>query len=665
MIIKLNKLAIAEIDEESIMLKQFYDNRNGNAVMVKFDLKRFYDKFESALLYVRVTSTEGKSSREIAGSRIRLRKGENFPLIYVSSIDAAKDLFLIFEIQTNNFGEYEQFGNLKVYPRNKNEKLKFIEKKFDANRFNLDKFRSGPQKSANPFGMKSPMVEQFNVGGSRAKHHHAPITDNLSPVQIEKLKRQMGMTDEMLMHRLGLTDDALKMRLGLTEELMEDFINNAVMLVRENLGISDDVLNILSFNTQQYSMDIQRLKTTIDSFKNNANYVKNTIEKMDIPTLEKNYSYVEKRYDWAKLRCEQLERKFAAQIEEMTEELKEKGEALDQLLQDFLDWTDEKRQSIQTEIDKVMEFQYKYSDTFQMIENTKTSCTHMQLVDPFERARGAAKRLYEILNQDRTITSQSIKQKFPDDLQERMNFLLQIEDHLNRLIPENSEEDHASWITEQIQAIKDKFIAIRDRYEFYPDVLSEALDGFIQQVDHINYQDIEKETRLQEEKQLKAGPWKSMDPLLIFQERVDYQLEQLRIQYYKEKASALPNFYPSEKILSKDLDIFITKELFGFIQNQLPEIEEKFAQMVSTEKPVTPFFNDIRKNLMSVANIQEIIVEPEKDFFDPELHDIQKTVHRPDMSHLVILETISTGYRLGAIGPVLEKTQVIINNIES
>jgi len=664
MIIKLNKLAIAEIDEDSIMLKQFYDNRNGNAVMVKFELKRFYDKFESALLFVRVTSTEGKSNREIAGSRIRLRKGENFPLFYVSSIDAARDLYLIFEIQTSNFGEYEQFGSLKVYPRNKNERMNFSEKKIDPTRVGIDKFRSGPQKNSGPFGMKSPMVENFNVG-ARGRQQGSSITDNLTPMQAEKLKRQMGLTDEMLMHRLGLTDEALKMRLGLTDELMENFINNAVMLVRENLGITDDILNILSFNTQQYSMDIQRLKTTIDSFKNNTNHLKTTIEQMDIPTLEKNYSYVEKRYDWAKLRCEQLERKFASEIDELGEELKEKGEALDQLLQDFLDWTDEKRQLIQDELDKVLEFQYKYSEAIQMIENTKSSCTHMHMVDPFERARAAATRLFEILHQDQSITSQSIKHKFPKDLQERMTFLIQIEKHLDRLIPQNMEEQNASWIAEQIQLIKNPFLDIKKRYAFYPDVLSEELEGFVQQIENISYKDIEEETRLKEEKQLKNGPWQSMDPLHIYQERVDFHLEQLRKKYHEEKAAAQSQYFTSEKILSKALDKFVLDDLFRFIQDQLPEIEEKYAQMVSTEKPISPFFNDIRKNLMSFANIQEIAIEPEVDLFDPELHQLEKTVHRPDMPHQVIIETISTGYRLGAIGPVLEKTKVVINNIES
>ncbi|MBF0452758.1 MAG: nucleotide exchange factor GrpE [Candidatus Magnetomorum sp.] len=664
MIIKLNKLAIAEIDEESIMLKQFYDNRNGNAVMVKFELNRFYDKFEAALLFVRVTSTESKSSREkIAGSRIRLRKGENFPLYYVSSIDAAKDLFLIFEIQSTNFGEYSQFGSLKVYPKNKNEKLVYTDQTIDVSRLNLEKYRSSPQKTNGPFGMKSSMVERFNVG-SRGRQQTFSTGETIDPAQADRLKRQMGLTDEMLIQRLGLTDDALKMRLGLTEELMQSFINNAVMLVRDNLGITDDILNILSFNTQQYSMDIQRLKATIDTFKNNANQLKTTIDKMDIPGLEKNYSYVEKRYDWAKLRCEQLERKFSNQIDEFSEELKDKSEALDQLLQEFLDWTDEKRQVIQDELDKILEFQYKSSEAIQLIENTKTSCTHMRMVDPFERARAAACRLYEILNQDKVITSQSIKQNFPKDLQERMQILIQIENHLSRLIPLDMSEQNASWIAEHIQAVKDKFIWIRDRYAFYPSVLSESAEGFIQKIENISYQDIEAETRLKEEKQLHTGPWKSMDPLQIYQERVDLHLEQLRKTYHEEKSAALPQVFTSEKTLSKALDQFVIEDLFVFIQKQLPEIEEKYAQMVSTEKPVEPFFNDIRKNLMSIANIQKIKVEPDVDLFDPELHNLQKTVHRPDMQNKVVLETISTGYRLGAIGPVLEKTTVVINDIE-
>jgi molecular chaperone GrpE (heat shock protein) len=65
---------------------------------------------------------------------------------------------------------------------------------------------------------------------------------------------------------------------------------------------------------------------------------------------------------------------------------------------------------------------------------------------------------------------------------------------------------------------------------------------------------------------------------------------------------------------------------------------------------------------MSISNIQAIVVEPEVDLFDPELHHCNKKEHRPDLTDQVILETLSTGYRLGAVGPVLEKTQVVINS---
>ncbi|KPA12521.1 hypothetical protein MHK_007257 [Candidatus Magnetomorum sp. HK-1] len=661
MIVKLNKFAIAEIDEDSIMLKQFYDNRNGNAVMVKFELKRFYDKFESALLFVRVTSTD---NRDITGSRIRIRKGENFPLYYVSSIDAAKDLFLIFEVQTNSFGEYEQFGSIKVYPRNKDEKLKFIDKKFDVSKVDVKKYRTTSSRSNSPFGMKSPMVERFNVG-SRGRQQKISFDGNMDMAQVESLKKQMGLTDDLLMQRLGLTDHALKTRLGLTDELMENFIDTAARLVRENLGISDEILNILSFNTQQYSMDIQRLKMTIDSFKNDTNHLKTTIDKMDIPGLEKNYSYVEKRYDWAKLKCEQLERKFSNQIDELEDEIKEKNEALDQLLQDFLDWTDEKKQIIQSELDKIQEFQYKFSEATQMIDNTKTSCEHMHMIDPFERARAAACRLFDILNKDRNMTSQTIKKKFPQDLQGRVDILLQIEKHLSRLIPEDMSEQNAKWIVGEIQKISDKFIEIRNRYAFYPSVLSESTEGFIRHIENISYKDIEDETRLNEEKQLKKGPWKSLDPLHVYQERVDFHLEQLRKQYNDEKSTSLPKMFTSESKLSRNLDSFVINDLFAFIQTTLGEIEEKYAQMISTEKPAGPIFIEIRKNLMSVANIQEIVVDPEVSVFDPELHHPEKNVHRPDLQNQLVVESLSTGYRLGAIGPVLQKTKVIINDLKA
>jgi len=664
MIVKLNKFAIAEIDEDSIMLKQFYDNRNGNAVMVKFEIKRFYDKFESALLFVRVTSTEKRQVREETGGRIRIRKGDNFPLYYISSIDAAKDLFLIFEVQTNTLGEYEQFGSIKVYPRGKNEKIKFIDKKFDISKFDVNKYRTTSPRPGNPFGMKTPMVERFNAG-SRGQQNKFSFDGPMDMAQIERLKKQMGLTDDLLMQRLGLTDHALKTRLGLTDELMENFIDTAVKLVRENLGISDDVLNILSFNTQQYSMDIQRLKMTIESFRNEANYIKTTIDKMNIPGLEKNYSYVEKRYDWAKLRCEQLERKFINKIDELAEEIKEKNEALDQMLQDFLDWTDEKRQLILDELEKAQEFQSEYSKAKQMINNTKTSCEHMQMVDPFERARGAACRLFDILNQDKKLTTQTIKQKFSKDFQERVDILLQIESHLNRLIPKDMSEQNAEWIAQEVEKLKNKFIIIRDRYAFYPPVLSESSEGFIQNINNISYKDIEEETRLKEQKQLKKGPWKSLDPLQIYQERVDFHLEQLRKKYNDEKAACLPKMFTNEKTLSKKLDSFIVDDLFVFINNTLGEIEEKYSQMVSTEKPVEPLFVETKKNLLSVANIQEITIKSEATIFDSDLHEMQSNVKRTELQNKIIVEVLAPGYRLGAIGPILQKSKVIVNELEA
>jgi molecular chaperone GrpE (heat shock protein) len=658
MIIKLNKFAIAELDDSTIMLKQFYDNRNGNAVMVKFEIKRFYDKFESALIFVRVTSSEIKKSRDITSSRIRLRKGENFPLYYVSSIDAVMDLSLIFEIQTNNFSEYERFGTIKVYPHAKNEKFKFVDSKVDTARLDINKYRTTSPRTS-PFGMKSSSVEEINIGPKR--HQSFGMEDNMSPAKIEKLKRQMGLTDDLLMQRLGLTDDALRMRLGLTDELIQNFIDTAVNMVRENLGISDDILNILSFNTQQYSMDIQRLRSTIEKFKNETNYVKNTIDKMNIPGLEKDYKYVEKRYDWAKLRCEQLERKFVNEIDELSEVMNDKNEALDQLLQDFLDWTDEKRQVIQGELDSFLDFQTRYSEAIQMIDNLKTQTDHIKMIDPFERACRAAVRLYNILNQDKTATSQSIKQTFPKELQDRMHLMLQFEEIIDRLLPPDMTEQNASLIAEKIQSIKNKFIEVRNRYAFYPPVLSEDADGFIQKIKHISYQDIEEETRIQEENHLKNGPWKSLDPLQFYQERVDFHLEHLRQQYHKEKEAALPMMFKAEKPLTDALNSFVVNDMFAFIQNVLPDIEDKYAQMVATNKPVAPLFNDTRKDLMSISNIQEIVVEPEVDLFDPELHHINRTEHRPDLQDQVVLEPISTGYRLGVVGPVLEKTQVVIN----
>jgi len=658
MIIKLNKYAIAELDDATIMLKQFYDNRNGNAVMVKFELKRFYDKFESALIFVRVTSSETKKTRDITSSRIRLRKGENFPLYYVSSIDAVMDLSLVFEIQTNNFTEYELFGSIKVYPHAKNEKFKFVDSKVDTSRIDINKYRTTSPRTS-PFGIKTPTIEEINIGPKRQQSFG--LDDNMSPAKIEKLKRQMGLTDDLLMQRLGLTDDALRMRLGLTDELIQNFIDTAVNMVRENLGISDDILNILSFNTQQYSMDIQRLRSTIEKFKSEINYVRTTIDKMNIPGLEKDYNYVEKRYDWAKLRCEQLERKFVNELDELSEVMNEKNEAMDQLLQDFLDWTDEKRQEIQGEVDQFLEFQNRYSEAMQMIDSLKTQTDQIKMIDPFERACRAAVRLYQILNQDKNVTSQSIKQKFPKDLQDRMHLLLQFEDIIDRLQPPDMTEQNASSIVEDIQAIKNKFIEIRNRYAFYPPVLSEAADGFIQKIKHISYQDIEDETRVQEEKNLKTGPWKSLDPLQFYQERVDFHLELLRKQYYKEKESALPEMFKAEKPLTDALNSFVVNDLFVFIQTKLPKIEDRYAQMATTNKPVAPLFNNTRKDLMSISNIQEIVVEPEVDLYDPELHHLNKKGHRPDLQDYVVLETLTTGYRLGVVGPVLEKSQVVIN----
>jgi molecular chaperone GrpE (heat shock protein) len=658
MIIKLNKYAIAELDDATIMLKQFYDNRNGNAVMVKFEIKRFYDKFESALIFVRVTSSETKKTRDITSSRIRLRKGENFPLYYVSSIDAVMDLSLVFEIQTNNFTEYELFGSIKVYPHAKNEKFKFVDSKADTSRIDINKFRTTSPRTS-PFGLKTPTIEEINIGPKRQQPFG--LDDNMSPAKIEKLKRQMGLTDDLLMQRLGLTDDALRMRLGLTDELIQNFIDTAVNMVRENLGISDDVLNILSFNTQQYSMDIQRLRSTIEKFKSEINYVRTTIDKMNIPGLEKDYNYVEKRYDWAKLRCEQLERKFINELDELSEAMNEKNEALDQLLQDFLDWTDEKRQEIQGEVDRFLEFQNRYSEAMQMIDNLKTQTDQIKMIDPFERACRASVRLYHILNQDKNLTSQAIKQKFPKDLQDRMHLLLQFEEIIDRLLPPDMTEQNASSIVEDIQSIKNKFIEIRNRYAFYPQVLSEEADGFIEKIKHISYQDIEEEIRLQEEKKLKTGPWKSLDPLQFYQERVDLHLEHLRKQYHKEKDAALPGMFKAEKPLTEALNSFVVDDLFVFIQTKLPEIEDRYAQMAATNKPVSPLFNNTRKDLMSIANIQKIVVEPEVDLYDPELHHLNKKAHRPDLQDQVVLETLSTGYRLGVVGPVLEKTQVVIN----
>ncbi|ETR74440.1 MAG: hypothetical protein OMM_00209 [Candidatus Magnetoglobus multicellularis str. Araruama] len=659
MIIKLNKFAIAELDDESIMLKQFYDNRNGNAVMVKFEIKRFYDKFDTALTFVRVTSSETKKTRDITSSRIRLRKGENFPLYYVSSIDAVKDLSLIFEIQTNNFGEYDQFGSIQVYPHAKNDKFKFIGAKIETTRVDLNKYRSTAPRT-NPFGLKSSSVEEINIGPKRQPSFG--VDDNMTPAKVEKLKRQMGLTDELLIQRLGLTDDALRMRLGLTDDLMQNFIDTAAQLVRENLGISDEVLNILSFNTQQYSMDIQRLRNTIEKFKNDTNYVRTTIEKMNIPGLEKDYNYVEKRYDWAKMRCEQLERTFVNQMDELSDEIKEKNDALDQLLQDFLDWTDEKRQDIQAELDKVMDFQNSYSEANQLIDNLKNSSDHLKMMDPFERACQAAIRLYTILNQDQNSTSQSIKKNFSNDLQERMQLMLQFEEIISRLLPPDMAEQHAEDIEKAIQSINDRFVEIKHRYAFYPSVLSNAAEGFVESIQQISFKEIDNEVRLEEEKQLKSGPWKSLDPLLIYHERVDLLLENLRQEYFKEKNIALPRMFSTDNALIDAINKFVINDLFAFIQNQLPGIEDKYAQLAAAEKPVAPLFNKTRKELMSIANIQEIVVEVDVDLFDPELHQLKKTDHRPDLQDQVILETLSTGYRLGGVGPVLEKTHVVINS---
>jgi len=658
MIIKLNKFAIAELDEATIMLKQFYDHRNGNAVMVKFEIKRFYDKFESALIFVRVTSSESKKTRDITSSRIRLRKGENFPLYYVSSIDAVKDLSLVFEIQNDNFSDYEKFGAIKVYPHAKNEKFKFVDTKVDNSRIDIKKFRNTSHRTS-PFGMKSSSVEEINIGPK--KPQPVGFDDNMSPAKIEKLKRQMGLTDDLLMQRLGLTDDALRMRLGLTDDLIQNFIDTAVNMVRENLGITDDILNILSFNTQQYSMDIQRLKSTIEKFKSETNYVRTTIDKMNMPGLEKDYKYVEKKYDWARLRCEQLERKFVNEIDELSDVMAEKNEALDQLLQEFLDWTDEKRQEIQGELDRFFEFQNRFAEATQMIDNLKTQTDHIKMIDPFERACSAAIRLYQILSHDKTLTSQSIKKQFPKDLQDRMHLMLQFEEIVNRLLPPDMTEQNAYSIAEDIQTIKNKFVEIRNRYEFSPPVLSEDTDGFIQKIKNISYQDIEEEARIQEEKNIQTGPWKSLDPLQFYQERVDFHLEHLRQQYQKEKDAALPQMFKAEKSLTDALNAFVSNDVFAFIQKKLPEIEDKYAQMAAANKPVAPLFNHTRKDLMSISNIQEIVVEPEVDVFDPELHHSDKTAQRPDLQDRVVLETLSTGYRLGVVGPVLEKTHVVIN----
>jgi len=661
MIIKLNKFAIAELDKESIMLKQYYDNRNGNAVMVKFELKKFYDKFEDAPIFVGVTSSEPRKNRDTTGNKIRLRKGENFPLYYVSSIDAVKDLSLIFEIQTNHANELEQFGSIKVYPHGKNEKYKFVESRIDPKRFNTNKYRSTGHRT-NPFGIKSSTVEEINVGPRQHHQSSFGVDDQMSPAKIEKLKRQMGLTDDLLMQRLGLTDEALRMRLGLTDELIQNFIDTAVNMVRENLGITEEVLHILSFNTQQYSMDIQRLKTTIDKFKNETHLIRTTIEKMNIPGLEKDYKYIEKRYDWAKLRCEQLERTFANQTDELTEQLREKNDALDQVLQDFLDWTDEKRQTIQTELDKVLEFQHRYSEAIQNMDNLKTSCSHLQMVDPFERARSAANRLYDILNQDKNITLKSIKQKFPQDLQERMQMILQLEDMVDKLLPSEMSEQSAFDIASEIQTIKDKFLPIRNRYIFNPPILLETATGFADKIEHISYLDIEEETRLKEQSQLESGPWKSLDPLQIYQERVDFHLETLRKQYMNEKETTMAEMFDSEKQLSEALNTFIETDLFDFIENKLPVIEEKYAHMTATEKPSPEYLNDSRNNLLSIGNIQEIDVVSEKDLFNPEIHQLKKAGHNNDLPDQVVLEILSKGYRLGVVGPILKKVDVAINS---
>jgi molecular chaperone GrpE (heat shock protein) len=569
------------------------------------------------------------------------------------------DLSLIFEIQSDNFSDYEKFGSIKVYPHAKNEKFKFVDSKIDTARIDIKKYRNISQRTS-PFGMKSAAVEEINIGPKRPQPFG--MDDNMSPAKIEKLKRQMGLTDDLLMQRLGLTDDALRMRLGLTDDLIQNFIDTAVNMVRENLGITDDILNILSFNTQQYSMDIQRLRSTIEKFKNETNFVRNTIDKMNMPGLEKDYKYVEKKYDWAKLRCEQLERKFVNEIDALSEAMDEKNEALDKLLQDFLDWTDEKRQEIHGELERFYEFQNRYAEAIQMIDNLKTQTDHIKMIDPFERACSAASRLFQILNHDKNQTSQTIKQKFPQDLQERMHLMLQFEEIINPLLPPDMTEQNASSIAKEIQTIKNIFFEIRNRYAFYPQVLSEDTDGFIQKIKHISYQDIEEETRLEEEKALKTGPWKSLDPLQFYQERVDFHLEHLRQQYHKEKDAALPQMFKAEKALTDALNAFVVNDLFAFIQKKLPEIEDKYSQMASDNKPVGTLFNDTRKNLMSISNIQEIVVEPEVDVFDPELHHSDKTEHRPDLQNQIIIETLSTGYRLGVVGPVLEKTKVVMNS---
>ena len=702
MIVKLDKHNIVEIQENSINLKQFSDNRNGNTVIVPFIVSQTFQAYDTALFFVRVSSSTKKDRDTSRGKRIRVRKGENFPSYFVSTIDAVKELYLIFEFQNNSIGEYSVFANVKVYPREKSGEfipnINYIP--VDISSLNLEtiepekmekpweKISSKPLKMRRGRLSKTKVLESsklhdaagineripgLNLPDGESKKMHSPFSNNdndedenkiiykkperaslksakLYDLSDDQILKRLGLTDAMLERRLKLSDEALMQRLEITDNQLIQRLGLSDKQIQERLGISPEVLFILNLDAERISKEVTTIKTKVQALKNAMYFHEENLQQLDIEGLQKKYTDVDKNFAWAQMRCEQIEKKFANHTEELT-----------RILEGQLEAIEKSQKEIEENIQRLKssgQGQLRLADETRKIDDTELSSKSTLFYDSMEKAKISAKSLLDIIRQNMLETTRSLQKRFTENQLHNFESMKRINKVLQNLFPNNPTTEEERWINKRIDPVMKKLDKISQYIEFNPKHLLDKLEKIIFHIDSLDFKEIQEEVRKIQMESFEKGPWKSIDPVIFFQNQFDESLEKIRQEYFKEKETAKKSFFQNNKDLDNALNGFIINSVFPFSETEIDEIKDWHKTIDSERAKTSQEIEETRLNILSLANIQEIIVNIGSEKFNSEYH-MEEGSENQDLSDCTVIEVLRKGYRIGVLGKVIKKAIVI------
>ena len=155
------------------------------------------------------------------------------------------------------------------------------------------------------------------------------------------------------------------------------------------------------------------------------------------------------------------------------------------------------------------------------------------------------------------------------------------------------------------------------------------------------------------------GPMPDMEA--EYEKYLDTSVNDMWASYVAKRSEAFSSIYSDEQQYQADFDDLAEFIFTDFSKDGFEKIMEWQNQFPNEQRKTKEEIDEVRANLLDLCGIQEIVVKPCEDSFNPEIHSKQDVIKDSKYPNNLVIKALGKGYRVSRSGKVIRRAAVQVN----